>query len=102
MEFKVSVPSSLCLHKMMYSENKSHTTVKAFVGIALGGGFTFISQVFPGSISDKQIVIKSGILNPVLWEKGDAIMADRGFTVEDFSRPVGVNMILPSFLKERE
>ena len=87
-EFKVAVPSSLCLHKMMYSEYKSHTTVKALVGIAPGGGVTSISQVFPGSISDKQIVIKSGILNSVLWEKGDAIMADRGFTVEDFSRPV--------------
>ena len=34
--------------------------------------------------------------------KGDAIMADRGFTAEDFSHPVGVNMILPSFLKGRE
>ena len=29
-------------------------------------------------------------------------MADRGFTAEDFSHPVGVSMILPSFLKGRE
>ena len=38
---------------------KSHTTtVKALVGIAPGGGFTFISSVFPGSISDKDITVK--------------------------------------------
>ena len=38
---------------MMYSDYKSHTTVKTLVGIALGGGFTFISNIYPGSISDK-------------------------------------------------
>ena len=82
-EFKVAVPSSLTLHKMMYSEYKSHTTVKVLVGIAPSGGFTFISSAFPGSISDKQITIKSGILNPDIWEPGEKFMADRGFTVED-------------------
>ena len=54
-EFKVAVPSSLFLHKMMYSDYKSHKTVKALVGIAPGGGFTFVSSLYPGSISDKDI-----------------------------------------------
>ena len=52
-EFKIETPSSLVLHKMMYSDYKSHTTVKTLVGIAPGGGFTFISNIYPGSISDK-------------------------------------------------
>ena len=67
-EFKIAVPSSLVLHKLMYSDYKSHTTVKALVGIAPGGGFTFISSVFPGSISDKNITVKSGLLNHQMWE----------------------------------
>ena len=62
-EFKVAVPSSLFLHKMMYSDYKSHTTVKALVGIAPRGGFTFVSSLYPGSISDKDITLTSGILN---------------------------------------
>ncbi|XP_057296171.1 uncharacterized protein LOC130625115 [Hydractinia symbiolongicarpus] len=101
-EFKIAVPSSLYLHKMMYSEYKSHTTVKVLVGIAPGGGFTFISSAYPGSISDKDIVVKSGLLFPELWQAGDAIMADRGFLIEDYVKPLGVELIMPSFLKGRE
>ena len=62
-EFKIAVPSSLVLHKSIYSDYKSHTTVKKLAGIASGGGFTFISAVFPGSISDKDIAVNSGLLN---------------------------------------
>ena len=46
-ELKVSLPTSLYLHKMMYSDYKSHTTVKSLVGIAPSGGFSVVSQVFP-------------------------------------------------------
>lgn len=101
LEFKVEVPSSLYVHKMLYSDYKSHTTVKVLVGIAPGGGFTFISSAYPGSISDKSIVIKSGFLHPGLWEKGDSVMADRGFTIEEYLKPLNVNLIIPAFLKGR-
>ena len=101
-EFKIAVPSSLVLYKLMYSDYKSHTTVKDLVGIALGGGFTFISSVFPGSISDKNIKVKSGLLNRQMWELGEELMADRGFTIEDYLSPLGVKLVIPSFLKGRE
>lgn len=101
-EFKVETPSSLVLHKTMYSDYKSHTTVKTLVGIAPGGGFTFISNSYPGSISDKEIVVKSGFLNPNLWEQGDTVMADRGFLIEDYLKPLGVGLEIPDFLKGRE
>lgn len=101
-EFKIAVPNSLFLHKMMYSDYKSHTTVKALVGIAPGGGFNFISQIYPGSVSDKDMVLKSGLLNKELWEYGDGIMADRGFTIQEYLTPLGVDLVIPSFLKGRE
>ena len=101
-EFKVAVPSSLITHKLLYSDYKSHTTVKVLVGIAPGGGFTFISAAYPGSITDKNIVVKSGLLNPELWERGDAIMADRGFLIDEYLKPLGVELIIPSFLQGRE
>jgi len=101
-EFKVETPSSLFIHKMMYSDYKSHTTVKALVGIAPGGGFTFVSNIYPGSISDKEIVVKSGLLNKNLWENGDGLMADRGFLIEEYVKPLGVELVIPAFLKGRE
>ena len=101
-EFKTDTPSSLVLHKMMYSDYKSHKTVKNLVGIAPGGGFTFISNTYPGSISDKEIVVKSGFLNPNLWEQGDIVMVDRGFLIEYYLKPLGVGLEIPNFLKGRD
>jgi len=100
-EFKVEVPSKLFLHKLVYSDYKSHTTVKVLVGITPGGGFNFISSAYPGSISNKDITFR-GILNPQLWEHGDAIMADRGFTIQEYTDNLGIKLIIPSFLNGRE
>ena len=94
-EFKIAVPSSLVLHKLMYSDYK-------VIGIAPGGGFTFISSVFPGSISDKDITVKSRLLYRQMYEPGEELMADRGFTIEDYLSPLGVKLVIPSFLKGRE
>ena len=66
-EFRVESASSLFLHKLFYSDYKIHTTVKCLVGICPGGGFSFISQVFPGSISDKEITLRSGIEQFQKW-----------------------------------
>ena len=92
-EFKTAVSSSLVFHKLMYSDYKSHTTVKALVGIAPGAGFTLISSVFPGSISDKDITVKSGLLNRKMWEPGEELMAGRESTIEDYLSPLGVKLV---------
>ena len=99
-EFKTETSSSLVLHKMMYSDYKSHTTVKTLVDIAPGGGFTFIPNTYPGSISDKKIVVISVYLDPNLWEQGDIVMANRGFLIEDCLKPSKVGLEIPNFLKE--
>ena len=102
LEIKVEVPSALFLHKLFYSDYKSHTTVKVLVGITPGGGFNFVSAAYPGSISDKNITYKCGILNPDLWESGEAIMADRGFTIKEHTDTLGIGLIIPSFLRGRD
>ena len=86
-EFKITVPSSLVLHKLMYSDYKSHTTVKALVGIVPSREFTFTSSVFPGSISDKDNKVKSELLNCQMWKPAEELMADRGFNIEDYISP---------------
>ena len=46
--------------------------------------------------------MKSGFLNPNLWEKGDIVMVDRGFLIEDYLKPLGVGLEIPDFLKGRD
>ena len=76
--------------------------MKCLVAIAPGGGFSFVSALFPGKMSDREMVLKSGLLDERLWEKGDECMADRGFMVGDLCEPLGVKLRVPSFLNGRE
>ena len=98
-EFRVETASSLVLHKLFYSDYKSHTTVKCLIGICPGGGFSFISDVFPGSVSDKDITVKSGLPSSTFWNPGEGLMADCGFTVKDYTNTLPVNLVIPAFLK---
>ena len=67
-----------------------------FRTISPGGGGTFISQLYTGSISDREIVVRSGLLDLPFQEK-DSIMADKGFTIQDLL-PLGVSLNIPPFL----
>ena len=95
-------PSSLSTQSNMYSSYKSHVTYKALLGIAPSGAIPFISQLYEGSISDKEIVNRSGILDEKLWCENDSIMAYRGFTITDLLKPLKVTLNIPSFLSGRD
>ena len=58
-------------------------TYKGLIGIAPSRAITFVSQLYPGSISDKELVAKSGILNDDLWGGGVIVMADQGFLIHE-------------------
>ena len=74
---RCQMPSSLHLNEELVSNYKHHTTLKGLIGICPGGAITFISQLYTGSISDREIVVRSGLLDLPFQEK-DSIMADRG------------------------
>ena len=44
---------------------------------------TFISQLYPGSISDRDLTARSGLLN-LPFHLGDVVMADKEFTILTF------------------
>ena len=46
-----------------------------------------------GDASDKQIVKESGLLD--LLEKGDSVMADKGFLIQDLLDPLSVTLDMP-------
>ena len=95
-EVKCCMPSSLLLNSELFSAYKNHTTLKGLVGISPYGVITFISQVYTGSISDGEIVERSGILD-LTFNEGDSVMADKGFTISDIL-PLGVSLNIPPFL----
>lgn len=95
-EIRCQMPSSLLLNSKLFSSYKNHVTLKGLVGIAPSGAITFISQLYSGSISDREIVERSGFLK-LEFDNGDTVMADKGFTIEDLL-PLGVTLNIPPFL----
>ncbi|CAG2224423.1 unnamed protein product [Mytilus edulis] len=78
-EFFTQRPSLPSAQRITYSQYKHHNTFKCLVGITPSGTFSFVSDLFTGSISDKKIVQDSGFLDNIQF--GDDIMADRGFLI---------------------
>ena len=99
-EIFVETPSLPELQQMTFSSYKNHNTFKALVGIFPGGAVTFISKLFCGSISDRELTKRSGLLE--LLESGDTVMADRGFNIQDDLTPLGVRVNIPPFLRGKE
>ena len=103
-ELKIQCPSSLVLQSQSYSNYKSTNTLKSLVGVDPKGGFMFVSQLYTGSISDKQIVTRSGFLELPSTKKqvsevedGDRIMADKGFDIEGDLKKIGLQLNIPPF-----
>lgn len=76
------------------------TTFKGLVGISPDGSVTFVSSLYPGSISDKELTKRSGILD--LLEPGDSVMTDRGFEIEEDLLLIGAKLNIPPFLRGKK
>jgi len=99
-EIEMERPSALNNQSACYSSYKSRPTMKALLGITPSGVLAFVSDFFPGSTSDKEITIKSNFLN--ILTPGDAVMADKGFNVQDELASVGASLVIPAFLKGKK
>ena len=88
-EIRCQMPSSLYLNGELFSNYKHNTTFKGWIGISPGGAVTFVSQLYTGSISDKEIVIRSGFLK--------LPFQNNRFRIDDVL-PIGVPLNIPPFL----
>ena len=78
-EFHIQKPSKVSSQRSTHSQYKSTNTFKLLVSISPIAHFNFISRVFSGSISDKEIVKDSRFLDQL--EPEDVVMADKGFNI---------------------
>ena len=76
-----------------WSNYKHHNTWKALVGISPNGIVAFVSSLWAGRVSDKELTKCSGLLEEL--EPGDNIMTDRGLDIADILPSVVTLNILP-------
>lgn len=99
-EFFVQMPRNFSRQGNLYSNYKHHHTFKCLIAVAPNGTAVFVSNLYEGAVSDRDIFEKCGILNHL--NPGDLILVDRGFTVEDLLMSRQVHMNIPPFLKGRD
>ena len=61
------------------------------------GVVSFLSDLYTGSISDKELTKSSGLYEFLCH--GDDVMADKGFDIKDDLAKYGVTLNIPAFLK---
>ena len=104
-ELKIQTPSARQRQSQTYSNYKSTNTFKCLIGTDSRGAIIFLSHLYTGRISDKEICTRSGFFD-LLKKKidsgqvnnGDAVMADKGFRIEDELKELGMNLNIPPFL----
>lgn len=97
-EIYIEKPNNPEAQQLTFSSYKNTNTLKALIGIVPKGGISFISTLYGGSISDKEITEKSGLIDKL--QHGDAIMADRGFNIQEMLASKGVRVNVPPFMNQ--
>lgn len=79
-EVRCQTPSAPLPQIEVFS-HESHCTFKALVGLSPHGALTFVSSLFHGSISDRELFRHSGIAS--LLTPDMDVMVDRGFFIDE-------------------
>ncbi|XP_063436558.1 uncharacterized protein LOC134717991 [Mytilus trossulus] len=97
-EVQTERPSLDSTNSALYSNYKSRHTYKVLVACTPGGTVSFVSHATGGDMSDVELVRRCGILD--LFEKGDKVMADKGFNNKDDFLLGDVELIIPAFARK--
>ena len=106
-ELKIQVPSALQKHSAYHSTYKSSTTFKSLIGVDAKGGKIFVSHLYYGFYRCKKLIRRPGFLDVLRMKikagevnKGDSIVADKGFDIESELKELGLELNIPPFLKD--
>ncbi|KAM5129826.1 uncharacterized protein ACMZJ9_020296 isoform 2-T2 [Mantella aurantiaca] len=74
----------------------SHAAYKGLLGIAPHGAVIFISPLYSGCASTRDITKSSGILD--LLDAGDRVITDKDFSIQDLVESVGAFVVVPPII----
>ena len=100
-EIPLNRPKCLTCRQVTYSQYKGQHTVKVMVGVSPAGVVTFLSKLYGGRASDKAIFEQSGLAD-LLEPYVDAVMADKGFLIEEACERRCVRLHRPPFLRAQK
>lgn len=80
----------------MYSTYRSHCTMKAMVGIVPHGAVTLISDLYGGSVNEREIFKQSGIAEKLTDTV--AVIMNKGFLISDCCK---CKLYCPPFLSKQ-
>ncbi|KAK3108230.1 hypothetical protein FSP39_003597 [Pinctada imbricata] len=98
-ECPIKKPKTPKAQQATFSTYRNRNTVKALIGASPGGLVSYISPVYAGSTSDRQIVERSNLTS--ICDPGDSLMADKGFTIQDLFATSDVAINIPTFFKKK-
>ena len=75
----ITMWSEFTLKSITITENN---TMKGVIGVAPCSAIVYVSPMYPGGVSDREVIQHCGLLK-LLDSPGDNIMADKGFLVDD-------------------
>ena len=99
-EIQCERPSGLMLASQSYSSYKQRNTFKGLVACTPSGQIGFVSKLYTGNISDRELTIRSGFLQQQ-HNRGAMWLVDKGFLITDLADPLGVKVNMPSFVGEQ-
>ncbi|XP_064486326.1 uncharacterized protein LOC135398793 isoform X2 [Ornithodoros turicata] len=74
--------------------SSSGGTMKGLIAMSPDGLVSFVSPLFPGGTSDRDLVTESGFLE-LQFDAGDCVIARRSFYVADLLKPLKVRLCVP-------
>uniref|UniRef100_A0A8C6TVD4 THAP-type domain-containing protein n=1 Tax=Neogobius melanostomus TaxID=47308 RepID=A0A8C6TVD4_9GOBI len=100
--YKADYPSTFAILDCTELHMERPRTLKSLVACDPRGGLIFSSALFTGFMSAKEMVRRSGLI-PLLeklidsgyLQRGDGIMADKGFLIEEEMEALGLQLNLP-------
>ncbi|KAM8921766.1 uncharacterized protein RCH25_016480 isoform 2-T2 [Pelodytes ibericus] len=91
-EVTVQTSNAQSITSPLYSYYNNQTTYKGLLGIAPHGAVIFISPLYSGCASKRDIAKSSGILD--LLEQDDMVITDKDFLIQDLVESVGANLVI--------
>ena len=92
-EIFIQKPQNPSAQQLTFSNYKNHNTYKALIAISPSGAISFVSDLFGGNISDKELTSRCGLLD--LLEDGDSVMADKGSNIADLLNAKSITLNIP-------